>query len=350
MSSTVYGQSYTKDKRVERSFPLLDDTEIEVINKYGDITIENWDQDSVKIIVECKVTSNKEAKLNKTYEAISFDFKANEYYVLASTEFVGSGSFWSDVSDIASNLFSGGTNTSIDYIIYVPDDIKLKLELKYGNIYMANHSGDIKINLSNGNLKAHSLTGNTNMEVVFSDLTINKITSGDIKINYGSLILEYADNLKISGQSSEYEIYEVKKLLVDSKRDKIAIDDVESLSGESYFSHVVIDNLFGEVDLKTKYGSFKIKEIKENTKSIALNNSNTTVNINLDSNNSYNIDITSDEKAEITYSTGLGDFNTKELGDKDKLLQARCLYGNMRDAVDIKIDIRSGLLSLKLQK
>lgn len=350
MSVTAFGQSYTKEKRVERSFPIYDDTEIEISNKYGDITIENWDKDSVKVVIDYKVVSTKEAKLNKTFDAISFDFKANQYYVVVNTEFIGSGSFWSDVSDIASNLFTGGTNSSIDYIVYVPNSKNLKLNLKYGNIYMTNHTGDIKLSLSNGDLKAHKLSGNTQMDVVFGDMTINNIVDGEIKINYGSLITEDATRLKISGQSSEYEISNVEHLIVDSKRDKIEVDEAGTISGETYFTHIVIDELRETVDLKTKYGSLKVKEFNSDVKAVNLNATNTTVNIYLQEEENYQIDITSDDKADITYSSGLGDFTTQEISGKDKIMNAKCLYGDMQNAIPINIDMRSGLLSIKLEK
>lgn len=350
ISATAIGQSFTKENRIEKSYPIYDDLEIEITNKYGDITVESWEKDSVKIVINYKVTSTKEVKLNKTFDAISFDFKANEYYVVAKTEFVGGGSFWSDVSDIASNLFTGGTNSSIDYKIYAPDDIKLTLNLKYGNIYFADHRGYLKVALSNGDFKAHSLIGKTEMEVDFADLTINNLSDGDIRVNYGSLIVEETDKLKISGLSSEYEISTVNELTVDSKRDKINIEDVSIITGDTYFSHMVVDNVSKNITLKTKYGSFKVKEIAPGTEEINLNTNNTTVNVYLQNSGDYNINITSDEKADITYSAELGDFSTNEIEGKEKVLNAKCLYGNKQYATPIVIDIRAGLLSIKLDK
>jgi len=346
---SLRGQSYTKENMIEKSFPIYEDTEIEISNKYGDITIESWEKDSVKIVVNYKVTSTKEVKLNKTYDAISVDFKANKFYIVAATEFNGKGSFWSDVSDIASNLFTGGTNTSIDYTVYTPDDKHINLNLKYGNVYFANHYGKVKLALSNGDLKAHNLMGDTELNVEFGDVTINNLVDGKVRLSYGTLNLEEADNLSITGQSSEYEMIQVNSLTIDSKRDKIIIDEVVDVTGSTYFSRLDIDKLLGSIDVKSKYGSFKLKEVGKTVNNIKLDHNNTSVNIYLQKENNYKIDLISDEKADVTYSANLGDFSIEEIKGKETLVKARCLYGVNNKAIPIRIDIRSGFLSIKLE-
>ncbi len=349
LTTEVAGQSYTRENRVERSFSITETTEVEISNKYGDITIESWDKDSVKVIIEYKVTSTKESKLNKTFDAISVDFKANEYYVVVGTEFEGSGSFWSDVSEIASNLFAGGTYTSIDYKVYLPANQKVNLKLKYGNIYLADHDGPINISLSNGDLKAHNFNGVSDLEIEFGDATINNIIEGDINLNYGTLNLESADKITLTGRSSEIELGDIDQLIIDSKRDGLNIENVNSINGITYFSRVIVDNVSEAFDLSSKYGSIKLKEIGRKASKINLTSVNTSINMYLQKDNNYSISITSDEKADVTYSAGIGDFQTEEIKSKDKLLSAKCTYGNSKLAIPVVIDIKSGFLSLKLQ-
>ena len=42
-------QSISDSKRIIRSFPVSRETSIDVSNKYGNITIETWNNDSVKL-------------------------------------------------------------------------------------------------------------------------------------------------------------------------------------------------------------------------------------------------------------------------------------------------------------
>lgn len=347
-SISIIGQPYTKEKRIVKSYPVFDETELEVTNKYGDITVEAWDQDSVKIEVVYKVTSTKESKLEKTFGSINIDFRANKYYVVVKTEIGGSETFWSDVSDIASNLFSGGTHTSIDYTIYAPINQYMNLKLKYGNVYMANHRGTLKIDISNGNFKAHKLAGNTEFDIDFGDATIDILENAEFDLNYGNIVIEDAGTLNFKSQSSEIEIESVKEINLDSKRDKFNIEDVSIVRGNTYFSRITIDNVEGKVDLKTKYGEFKLREILPESEGVKLHSMNTTVNLYLNEFESYRVDIISNEKSEVSYAAKLGEFKTEVLSDKEKTLSAKCLYGKAQEAVPVKVEIYSGRLSLKL--
>ncbi len=349
LSLSVSSQSFTKENKIVRSFELTDNTETVITNKYGDITLENWDEDSIRIEINYKVTSTKESKLEKTFDAINFDFKANQYYIVASTVFEGKGSFWTDVSDIASNLFTGGTNTSIDYTIYIPEDKHINLNLKYGNIYIANHTGYFKLSLSNGDFKAHNLTGNTELDIEFGDATVNKITDGSVKVRYGTFGLENAHKILLVGQSSEFYLGIIDELTVDSKRDKISLEEVNVLTGQTYFSRLVVDKVVDRLDLSTKYGSFKLNEFGAKVQNIKLNLYNTSVNLYFRKGHNYYLNIISDDKAEITYSPDLGDFTTKKLPGKEKLKQAECLIGVRDIAIPIDIEIEEGLLTLKMK-
>lgn len=350
LSASVYSQSYTKENRIVKKYQVLDNTEIEISNKYGDITIENWDKDSVRIEINYKVTSTKEVKLNKTFDAINFDFRANDYYVIANTDFQGSGSFWSDVSDIASNLFSGGTHTSIDYKVLMPSKNPLKLNLKYGNIYIANHDGKLSLNLSNGDLKAHNLMGETNMEIVFGDASIHSLNKSILKHNYGTLDLNNVSELSITSQSAEFFIEEANELVIDSKRDKYHINEVSSMTGSGYFSRINIDYVTSKVDLKTRYGSLKLEKLNSKVSGINLVTTNTTVNLDLEDDNSYFFSITSDEKAEITYSANIGEFDIQTIDKKENIKKAESHYGDKKIAIPININIVSGYLTLKINE
>ncbi len=342
-------QSYSKENTITKTFPVYDDIEIEVSNKYGNISIENWDTDSVKFVIHYKVTSNKESKLARNFESLDFDFNANQFYIVANTVFDAKGSFWSDVSDIAENLFAAGTNTSIDYTIYMPQSLNLKLTLKYGNIYLADYHGTLNINLSNGNLKAHDLTGNTEITTSFGDVTLNKITEGKLTINYGNLSIENAHKIDLISNSSEIEISNADIININSRRDKIWIDKAQGINGETYFTKSIIENITSNISLSTKYGSIKIRNIEHSAKEINITSINTSVNTYLNTDDTYKIDILSDDKADVSVSTDIGKFTTSIINKDGYVHQANCIYGENNNPTDIMLKVKSGLLSIKLK-
>ena len=135
-----------------------------MINKYGDIHLIPWEKDSVVFEIDFSVTSNKQAKVDKIFDYVDFDFKATAYYVIAQTVFEGQNSFWREMADVASTIFSSGTNTRIDYTVYFPAGNDVRIENKFGNIYTTDHTGKVDITLSNGDLKAFPSGGPPNLK------------------------------------------------------------------------------------------------------------------------------------------------------------------------------------------
>ena len=54
----------------------------------------------------------------------------------------------------------------------------------------------------------------------------------------------------------------INELVLDSKRDKISIEEVNLLTGQNYFTRLIIDEIDGKLDLSTKYGSIKAFAVK----------------------------------------------------------------------------------------
>lgn len=48
VSSYSYGQGFSKERSIKKSFSCKKSTMVQISNKYGDIVVENWDKDSVR--------------------------------------------------------------------------------------------------------------------------------------------------------------------------------------------------------------------------------------------------------------------------------------------------------------
>ncbi|MDD4372498.1 MAG: hypothetical protein PHG67_01135 [Bacteroidales bacterium] len=347
-SLSAGAQTYTKENSITKAFPVTTNTEIEVSNKYGNITIENWEVDSVKFVINYKVTSNKYSRLDKNFESIDFEFNANNYFITVNTMFAGKSSFWSDVSDIAGNLFSAGTHTSVEYTIYLPETQTLGINLKYGNVYLGNHKGRLKLDVSNGDVRANNISGSCRMDISFGDVTINKLSDAKISLSYGVFSLRKGEKINLSGRSSEVEIDEIDFLALDSKRDKLTIENAGIITGETSFSKAEIQNISGYVSLVTRYGSMKLSHINTMAEKIELQSNSTDVELNIGADQSFLLKLLSDEKAYVTYSTEIGNISTEKISLEDFTYQAETNYGNGKDPLKLDIKIKSGSLAIKL--
>lgn len=346
----VYGQTVEKSRNVTEVFKVADDTEIEIINKYGNIHIIPWEKDSVKFEIELLVKGTKQSKVDKSFDYIEFDFKTSKYYIVAQTLFAGKSSFWSDVSDLTGAIFNSSTKTKIDYTVYLPEDVSLKVFNKYGNIYTTDHTGKVEINLSNGDLKAHHFSGPTKITHEFGNANIKQIDNGDLLISYGEFHLDNGGEINIESKSSKFYIDEVQEIELKSRRDKFYIDVADKLDGATNFSLIELEQLNSKFNLTTKYGDIDVLSFSDEVESFAIWSNDTDLTLHFTDAKQYKLDITVNDRTEVMYSADIKNISSKEIEGEEELIKVDCIIGSNEELIiPLKINSRAGSLSLKLK-
>ena len=345
-----YGQTVEKSRTVIETFKIDSDTEVEIINKYGNIHLIPWEKDSVKFEIELMVRGTKQSKVDKSFDYIEFDFKTSKYYIIAQTLFAGKSSFWSDVSDLTGAIFNSSTKTKIDYTVYFPANAKIKIINKYGNIYTTDHFGSLEIELSNGDLKAHHLAGKTKLTHEFGDANIKQIDDGNLNISYGELQLENADRLSIESKSSKLYIDKVSDLEINSRRDKYYLEKAGYLHGLTNFSHIEIDEFTQKFNLTAKYGDIDIKSFSDEVKSFKIDASDADITLHFIDDKQYKVEAKVNSQTEVMYSAEIKNITSKELDGEENLIVVKCDVGtNKSRTIPIKMNVRGGSISLKLK-
>jgi hypothetical protein len=345
----MYGQTIEKSRTVKKTFKVEPDTEIEIANKYGNVHIVPWEKDSVQFSIDLLVKGTKESKVDKSYDYIEFDFKNTKYYIIAQTLFAGKSSFWSDVSDLTGAIFNSSTKTKIDYTVYLPAKARLKITNKYGNIYISDHAGALDIELSNGDLKAHRLSGNTSIHAEFGNTNIRQISDANMRINYGEVEIEEAVNLTIESKSSKFYIDKIGNLNLNSRRDKFYLRDAGFILGDINFTFVEADQLGQKLNLTAKYGDIDIKSFSDKVSSFYIDAENADIVLHFTDQKQYKIDALVDDKTEVLYSADIKNITSKELED-DNLIEVKSTIGNDKTKlVPVNMKTSGGSISLKLK-
>lgn len=347
-SFTSMGQPYEKSRNLSETFSLEPETEIQISNKYGNIQLITWEKDSVKFDVDLKVIATKESKLNSSFDYIDFSFNASKNFVIVETTFAGQGTFWSDVKDLANTVFAGGTKTQIDYKIYLPSYVSVKIENKYGDIFISDHNGPIDISLSNGDLKSNALNGKSNITLQFANANIKFIKDGILDITYYSdLQLEEADKLKIESRSSKLNIDKINSLEIDSYRDKYYLDTANIIDAKNSFTYLEIKNLIKNIEMKANYGELVIKSIHNSVNYINLDVESTDININKNASQAFFLELIYNEKAELYFSDKLKNKETLKMDEEKRLAKTSGLLGSSdAKAIKIKATILSGEIKI----
>jgi len=252
--------------------------------------------------IDLTVTSNKQARADKIFDYIDFSFKSTAYYVIAQTVFKGQSTFWTEMTDVASTIFSTGTTTRIDYTLYYPAKNDLKIDNKFGNIYTTEHTGKVDITLSNGDMKAHAFRGPARIKLDFGNATVNQITSANISLGYAELNLEKGGDLNLETRSSKLYINSIDKIQVDSRRDRYSIRVTGEISGDLFFSYITLDKVRSRINLKSNYGDIKVLGISGQFQRMDFVSQYSDITLYIDNEHLFDLDLRRDDKTQVIES------------------------------------------------
>ena len=332
-SGGIRAQTYAD--RIVRNFVISTKSTVEVNNKYGKVHIRTWDKDSVRFEVDLNIRTSSDDKLKKLKNQISFDFTNTNYYIIASTKFTKSGGIFSEMVEtiVPSN------EVTINYTVYIPKTATLKIDNKFGDVFIDDFVGSIGLTLSNGNLKANYLQGNTSIKLISADGIINRIDKGKIEVSYSDLEIKNAGGIDFDSRSSVVTVNSAQNLKIASRRDKYIIDEVLRISGEGDFTTVKISKLIQELNIALKYGGLSIDEITSKFSLINIGSAYTDLDLVFDKNASFNLDITHYTDVRLTYPSNISSLKTQDFNADEKLLLTYGPVGNNVTQTSPKVKI-----------
>lgn len=286
LTLTVSAQEVTKE--FHKEYTAGPNTILDISNKYGDVTIESWDKN--QIIIDVKVTvdlPNKE-KAEKLLSYIDVQFSENANVVSAKTTIDDKFNF--------TGWGSGSKKFSINYNVKMPVETALALANRYG-------SSDI-----------NELHGKVDLDIKYGDLTIGKLTRGNVKpfstlnLAYGKgsideagwldLNLRYVGNLTITkcqailldSKYSRLKIDEISSILGESKYDNLSIESINNLVLENGYTETNIGELTKKLSYKGSYGSFSVERVPAGFQSLDVETHYMGVRLGIEESANYKLD------------------------------------------------------------
>lgn len=324
--SVAHGQ-FTETKEIHKQFSVSQETRIEISNKYGKIELNTWDKDSVAIEIQIRVEEKKLSKLEKAIDAIKFDFTDNQHFLIVKTivdqNMSGLGK---EILKLKETVLQSDGNMQIDYTIWLPDNIELKVENKFGDIFIGDYNGDVELNLSNGNLKSHDFGGKLELTLNFADATINSINTGNLDCNFSEIYIKKAESLRIKSKSTKFEILEIKDLDADSRRDNFRLRLIDRLEAQGSFSNFRINELTDRLNLKVDYGDVDIDQTAADFSTIFIESKSTDINLYFDETSNFDFEITH-TKSELDLCSEIKIEEEKTIDEKEKNFEIHGYFG-----------------------
>ena len=338
--SALGAQAQTPEysEHISRTFPISSFMTVDIANKYGRIQVIPWDKDSVQFNIEKRIRAKDAQKLEKLKRNVEFEFTPGQYYVLVRTKFGDGGSdMIKDIVDIAGSYLSSSNSVTINYTVMVPPRVALKIENKFGDVYFDDLDGSLSLILSYGNMKADRLDGRSEIKLTSGDCEINYVKDGQLDVSYGNVHITDAGKLLAQTRSSNVSIDKAISLKLDTRRDKIYLNSVASLSGNSYFSGINLVSLQNDLSFVCRYGNLTVNSIRRSFSMIDISSEFTDLALAFEKPASFTMELTHHQDVQFIYPRAISSLSTKVLDAENKLFTTSGTFGTGSPEAEVVI-------------
>lgn len=271
-------QTGTKTKSIKKEFVVGQDVKLNVETSFGKVHCNVWNKNlmTIDVLVTADARSDKEAQ--NLIDQITPLITGNSSLVEITTKIGNTG------SNGKSKSFS------IDYTISMPRSTTLSVENRFGDLYIDESTGPVKVNIEYGNLTINQLSNPaSDITLKFSNGTIR--ASGDVRLNlqYSTFKSTSASDINSQTKFSTIDLGDLTSIIIDSEYDTYSFGKIKSINGSGKFSTIKIDELEQKLDLSTEYGGLDVKTVSPSFSLINLVASFNGIELGIPSTASYKL-------------------------------------------------------------
>ena len=282
-SGLVSGQEATKTKQISEKYTLSSADKFDVINKYGKVHINTHDGKDLSVEVQMKAWARNDDKAQELLDRISIRYGKTGDVV----------SFVTEISTGNVNI-SGNSGFEINYTVNMPKNNDLRIENKYGNVFLADFKGNLDLEAKYGNLKAQKLTGSSKkIEVKYGNLDITELEKGDLEIAYGNGSIGRATDLDLRNSYSSMNFDYVKNVDLETKYGGFVVEEeAENIKGIIKYSKFEVEKLKNSLVLEVEYaGNFRVRQISNKFSKIDLTGKYSSFNLEFEKNANFDFNV-----------------------------------------------------------
>ena len=238
---------FKKQKSYSKSYNVSSGDKVTLENQFGEMKLITWDKNEVKVDVAISSGADDEATAQKILDRISIQDEKNGSGVSFKTKMADSGKDRNDKDDKNKHQ---NQKMNIDYTVYLPAGNKLDAKNQFGAMIVPDYRGEATLESQFGSLTTGKITNAKNIKVAFGRANIGQVNNGKLDISFSSGSI----NKLVGDIDAKLQFCSALKINVDN--------DVKSLDIDNSYSTLYLDlskNLSASYDISTSYGSFKNK-------------------------------------------------------------------------------------------
>ncbi|UCH13745.1 MAG: hypothetical protein JSV22_11635 [Bacteroidales bacterium] len=275
-------------KNYNKVYDVKDDTELEILNKFGNVDVRDWNKNTISIDVEVIANTSNNNRAENILENIDVVFSEIGNRIKVETS-IGK-------MKRTFNLWGGDKKRyEINYIVNMPKNIPLNLLNKYGDVFISELTSTSNIEVKYGNLKANSIIHNeekplTKIILAYSNGTIEECKWIKLNIKYSKIEINKSKALVVVSKYSKVYVDEGTSVVSESKYDNFRIGNIQNFHTTTAYSNLKFDKISNKLQAESKYSDFKIENMPPDFSKISIDNKYGSYKIGVDSKASYLID------------------------------------------------------------
>lgn len=235
---------YKKEKSYSKSYSLSGSDRISLYNQFGEMKLNTWDKNEIKVDVTITGKSDEESRAQEILDKISIQDSKESGTVSFKTKFADE-----KKEPSKNNREHRNEGMEINYVVYLPSNNTLHVENQFGKMIVPDYRGEIDLECKFGSLSAGKISNAKEVTVEFGSADIAQVNGGKLSIKFSSGTVN-----KVSGNVDAELEFSTVKLGIDN--------DAKSLDINNSYSDVYLDldkNLSASYDITTTHGSFSNK-------------------------------------------------------------------------------------------
>ena len=276
-------KKHEKSKSINKSFKVNRNALLDINNKYGDININTWNQNTVEIAVKITVKGNNIDDVENRLEGINIEFNSSNSLVEATTVIAKQNNwgFWKKSKNIS---------YEINYTVKLPVTNNVKLNNEYGDIRLDELEGNADINCEYGNLNLGDLRGeDTSINLEYcSASSIDSMRDGNINLDYSKITIDKAASVDLNADYSTVKFNDIQTLMCNTDYGGIEAEKLNSgiISGD--YTSFRFGTVSKSLKLRSDYGSVRVKNLSKEFDFLDINSEYAGIKIGIEPGTNFN--------------------------------------------------------------
>jgi hypothetical protein len=236
---------FKKTKSYSKSYNLASSDKISLVNQFGEMKLNTWDKNEIKVDVTITGKSDIEQRAQEILDNISITDSKTGSAVSFETKF-NDNKKNQNKNDKEEHHNEG---MQIDYTVYLPAGNALTVQNQFGKLIIPDYRGEADITCKFGSLTTGKLSNPKEVDVEFGEANIGQLDGGKLSIKFSEGTVN-----KLSGNVKTNLEFSQVKLNIDN--------DLKSLDLSNSYSTIYLDvekNLSAAYDITSSHGEFTNK-------------------------------------------------------------------------------------------